>query len=113
MGVETEAPEETVIFLSQERMVLRPPNSILPAHHRLPQLRIRELGCAPHLVRGGLLWGGGAEVAGRAPNSGMSSDGEPLRQAQGDEGWGARETGRWLAWTPGDLDRTEKREDGR
>lgn len=44
MGVETEAPEETVIFLSQERTALRPPNSILPAHHWLPQLRVQEAG---------------------------------------------------------------------
>lgn len=111
MGVETEAPEETVIFLSQERTALRPPNSILPAHHWLPQLRVQEAGLrtpprqrGPAVVRR-------CQMAGRAPNSEMGSDGEPLRGRCGETegGWGAGERGRWLGWTPGDRDRREER----
>lgn len=111
MGVETEAPEETVIFLSQERTALRPPNSILPARHRLPQLRVQEAGLrtpprqrGPAVVRR-------CQMAGRAPNSEMGSDGEPLRGRCGETegGWGAGERGRWLGWTPGDRDRREER----
>lgn len=50
-------------------------------------------------------------MAGRAPNSEMGSDGEPLRGRRGETegGRGAGERGRWLGWTPGDRDRREER----
>lgn len=93
MGVETEAPEETVIFLSQERTALRPPNSILPARHWLPQLRVQEAGLRTPPCQRGPAVVRRCQMAGRAPNSEMGSDGEPLRGRCGEtegggDGWG-------------------------
>lgn len=54
----------------------------------------------------GLLWGRGAEAAGRAPFSKVGSDGEPWtgrHRKRDSEG-----PGRWLGGTPGDSDREER-----
>lgn len=104
-GVETEASEGAEVCPSQGRMVLRSRARAARFHFSLPPV-------AP--TKEGPLWGRGAKVAWRAPNSKMGSDGEPGQADTGGQmagGEGEGEMGKWLG---GHLEtQTGKREEGR